>query len=93
MSENAAASYARCVLADGAYIGAQHQGNRTTAREQDIPVVREYQDNGYSGISSDRPGFQEMMAHALSEEEPFNTIIVRDVPRFSRDASDFLWCQ
>ena len=53
-------------------------------------MVREYQDNGYSGISSDRPGFQEMMAHALSEEEPFNTIIVRDVPRFSRDASDFL---
>ena len=51
-------------------------------------MVREYQDNGYSGISSDRPGFQEMMAHALSEEEPFNTIIVRDVPRFSREASD-----
>ena len=30
------------------------------------------------------------MAHALSEEKPFNTIIARDVPRFSRDASDFI---
>ena len=41
MSENAAASYARCALADGNYIEAQRQANRNTAREQDIPLVRE----------------------------------------------------
>ena len=40
MSENAAASYARCALADGTYIEAQHQANRSTAREQDIPLLQ-----------------------------------------------------
>ena len=90
MSEKAAASYARSASADGDSIEAQHQANRSTAKEQGIPVVREYQDNGYSGVSSDRPGFQEMMADALSEEKPFDTIIVGDIARLSRDVPDFI---
>ena len=77
MSKNAAASYARSAVYDEDSIKAQHQENRNTAKEKDIPVVREYQDNGVSGLSSDRPGFQEMMADALSEERPFDTIIVQ----------------
>ena len=90
MSENAAASYARSAVYDEDSIKAQHQENRNTAREKDIPVVREYQDNGLSGLSSDRPGFQEMMAEALSEEKPFDTIIVQDIARLSRIPSDFI---
>ena len=90
MSENAAASYARSAVYDEDSIKAQHQANRNTATEKDIPVIREYQDNGVSGLSSDRPGFQEMMADALSEEKLFDTIIVQDVAKLSRNPSDFI---
>ena len=90
MSENTAVSYARSAVYDEDSIKAQHKENRNTAREKDIPVVREYEDNGVSGLSSDRPGFQEMMADALLEERPFDTIIVRDIARLSRNPSDFI---
>ena len=36
------------------------------------------------------PGFQRMIADALSGERPFGTIIVYDFARFSRSASDLI---
>ena len=36
----------------------------------------------------DRPGFQQMIADALLDERPFDTIIVYDMSRFSRNTSD-----
>ena len=42
-----------------------------------------------TGPRTTRPGFQQMIANALSPEKPFDTIIVHDLSRFSRSASDF----
>ena len=51
-------------------------------------MAREYEDEGNGGATDDRPGFQRMIADALSDERPFDTIIVYDMSRFSRSASD-----
>ena len=37
-----------------------------------------------------RPGFQRMIADALSDESPFDTIIVYNCARFARSVSDLI---
>ena len=58
--------------------------------EHGLLIAREYEDEGDGGATDDRPGFQKMMADALSEERPFDTIIVYDFARFSPSASDLI---
>ena len=41
-------------------------------------MAREYEDEGNGGATDHRPGFQRMIADALSAEKPFYTIIVSD---------------
>ena len=36
----------------------------------------------------ERPGFRQMIADALPDEKPFDTIIVHDLSRFSKSVSD-----
>ena len=51
-------------------------------------MVQEYSDQGHSGRTDDGPGFQQMIADALSDKKPFGTIIVHNRSRFSRSASE-----
>ena len=89
MSQNTAASYTQVSTDDQQSLMAQLERIRTAAYEQGLSLVREYEDEGYNGATDDRPGFQQMIANALSPEKPFDTIIVYDFSRFSRSASDF----
>ncbi len=49
-------------------------------------LVREYEDDGYTGTNFDRPGFVKMM-EAIEQGEA-DCIIVKDLSRFGRDYID-----
>ena len=52
-------------------------------KRNQITMVKEYVDDGYSGATFDRPNFKEMMKDAYDKK--FDTIIVKDLSRFGRD--------
>ena len=87
MSQNTAASYTRVATDHRQALMAQLEKIRTAAEQHGLRVAWEYEDEGDSGATDDRPGFQQMIADALSPEKPFDTIIVYDLARFSRSAS------
>ena len=90
MSENRAASYT-CVSSDDQQsVMAQLESIRRFAEEHGLEVAREYEDEGHNGATDNRPGFQRMIAAALSPEKPFGTIIVHDLARFSTSPSDLI---
>ena len=90
MSQNSAASYTRVSSDNQQSVMAQLEWIRRAADEQGLTIVREYEDEGDAGATDDRPGFQRMIADALSPEKPFGTIIVYDSLRFARSASDLI---
>ncbi len=59
---------------------------RKLADGNDFAVYREYADGGFSGMSNNRPGLQELLADA--EARAFDAIIVWDQSRFGRDSVD-----
>ena len=47
-----------------------------------------YTDEAISGVSTQRPGLQRMLAAAISANRPFDVILVDDTSRISRNLSD-----
>ena len=87
MTQNKAASYAWVSSDDQQSNMAQLESIRRFSDEQGLTIAREYEDEGDGGATDDRPGFQRMIADALSPEKPFDTIIVHDLSRFSSSVS------
>ena len=56
------------------------------AAENDMFIVREYVDRAFSATTDKRPDFQRMIAD--SEDNSFDTILVYQLDRFSRDRLD-----
>jgi len=52
-------------------------------REHGYSGIRHYQDDGYSGVTFDRPGFQAMLADIKASK--IARVIVKDMSRFGRD--------
>ena len=52
-------------------------------QHNDITLVKEYIDDGYSGANFERPGFQKMLEDA--KEHKINCIIVEDLSRLGRN--------
>ena len=90
MSQNTAASYARISSNDPHSLMAQLETVRRFAKEHGLEVAREFVDERHRGATDNRPGFQRMIADALSPEKPFDTIIVYDLSRFSSSPSDLI---
>ena len=88
MTQSTAASYSRVSPEGQQSVLAQLEMIRRVADEHGLRVAREYEDEGDGGVTDDRPGFQRMIADALSPERPFDTIIVYDLSRFPRSPSD-----
>jgi site-specific DNA recombinase len=51
-------------------------------------VVERYADDGISGRSTKRPGFQRMLKAATSKKPPFGAIVTYDVSRWGRSKAD-----
>ena len=86
--ENLAVMYLRLSKEDGEKtesnsISNQREMINSYARKNQITMVKEYVDDGYSGANFDRPNFKEMIKAAYVRK--FNTIIVKDLSRFGRD--------
>ena len=52
-------------------------------KHPEYTLIREYADDGYSGVNFDRPAFQEMMDDVKAGR--INCIIVKDLSRFGRN--------
>ena len=55
-------------------------------KREDMVVVREYVDDGFSGVSFDRPGFQRLLKDL--EAKKIDCIVVKDFSRFARNYID-----
>ena len=55
-------------------------------RENDIVIVKEFVDDGYSGGNFDRPGFKAMLEHI--EKEKIGMVITKDLSRLGRDMTE-----
>lgn len=54
--------------------------------KDDLQLVEEYSDDGYTGTNFNRPGFKKMLQDI--EDEKINCIITKDLSRFGRDHID-----
>ncbi|MBQ7504941.1 MAG: recombinase family protein [Ruminococcus sp.] len=59
---------------------------RQYCQDNNITIVREFVDDGYSGSNFTRPGFQEMLQHI--DTGLVNTVITKDLSRLGRDMSE-----
>lgn len=55
-------------------------------KREDMVVVQEYVDDGFSGVSFDRPGFQRLLKDL--EAKRIDCIVVKDFSRFARNYID-----
>lgn len=53
---------------------------------EDLKIVQEYADDGFTGTNFNRPGFQEMLKDI--EEGKIDCIVTKDLSRFGRDHID-----
>lgn len=86
--ENIAVMYLRLSKEDGEKtesnsISNQREIINSYVKRNQITMLKEYVDDGYSGATFDRPNFKEMMKDAYDKK--FDTIIVKDLSRFGRD--------
>lgn len=64
-------------------INAQRDITLNYAKKNNFDVIKEYADNGWSGILDSRPAFNEMIVDILRKR--VNMIIVKDLSRLTRD--------
>lgn len=91
ISEIRAAIYCRLskddeLSGESASIQNQRELLRRYCDEQGFTITREFQDDGYSGLSMNRPGFQEMLEAAKNGE--FDVCLTKDMSRLSRNYID-----
>ena len=64
-------------------IGNQRKILQRYIREEELTLVREYVDDGVSGTTFDRPGFNKLLQDI--ENKSINMIITKDLSRLGRD--------
>ena len=86
-----AAIYTRVSTPDQAYNGEslnmQKDRLASYAKAQGWEIYKTYEDGGFSGGSSDRPAFQEMLTDA--KQRKFDVVLVYKIDRLSRSILDF----
>ena len=54
-------------------------------KNNEMEIVKEYVDDGYSGTNYDRPALKNLMEEISKKNRAFDIIIVKDLSRFGRD--------
>ena len=90
MFKNKACMYLRLSKDDGINsesnsIINQRELIQSYAEKNEIEIVKEYVDDGYSGTNYDRPALKNMMEEISRKDRAFDIIIVKDLSRFGRD--------
>lgn len=68
-------------------IGSQRDIIREFLKDRtDMVIVKEYVDDGYTGVNFDRPGFKDMMEDI--RQKKINCIVCKDLSRFARNYID-----
>ena len=88
MAENLTALYLRLSRDDGAVTDSESIVNQKAfllryASENSLNVAGIFSDDGYSGLSFDRPDFNRMIK--MIEEKRINTVVTKDLSRLGRD--------
>lgn len=88
MAENLTALYLRLSRDDGTVSDSESIVNQKLflleyAKTHSLNVVEIFSDDGYSGLSFDRPEFKHMIK--MIEEKKINTVITKDLSRLGRD--------
>jgi site-specific DNA recombinase len=62
------------------------------AEQNGLEVLAEqiYKDEGLSGVGSDRPGFQRLLAAAFSSDRAFDVLLIDDTSRLSRSQPEVM---
>lgn len=80
-----AVAYYRCAQASAEVIEAQRTAVRDFAKERGIEIVHEEVDNGESGLSLQRPGFERLMkSWILNDAAEFSIVLMSNIGRFGR---------
>lgn len=90
MFKNKACMYLRLSKDDGINsesnsITNQRELIQSYAKNNEIELVKEYVDDGYSGTTYDRPALKDLMEEISKKNRTFDIIIVKDLSRFGRD--------
>lgn len=90
MFKNKACMYLRLSKDDGINnesnsITNQRELIQSYAKDNEIEIVKEYVDDGYSGTNYDRPALNNLMEEISKKDRVFDIIIVKDLSRFGRD--------
>ena len=90
MFKNKACMYLRLSKDDGIHsesnsITNQRELIQSYAEKNEIEIVKEYTDDGYSGTNYDRPALKNMLEEIDKNDRAFDIIIVKDLSRFGRD--------
>ena len=90
MFKNKACMYLRLSKDDGMSsesnsIINQRELIQSYAKNNEIELVKEYVDDGYSGTTYDRPALKDLMEEISKKNRAFDIIIVKDLSRFGRD--------
>ena len=63
----------------------QREFIQSYAKKNEIELVKEYVDDGYSGTNYDRPALKDLTEEISKKNRAFDIIIVKDLSRFGRD--------
>ena len=90
MFKNKACMYLRLSKDDGMSIESnsiinQRELIQSYAKKNNLEIVKEYVDDGYSGTNYDRPALKDLMEEISKKDRAFDIIIVKDLSRFGRD--------
>lgn len=90
MFKNKACMYLRLSKDDGIHSESNSITNKreliqSYARKNELEIVKEYTDDGYSGTTYDRPALKDLMEEISKKNREFDIIIVKDLSRFGRD--------
>ena len=90
MFKNKACMYLRLSKDDGIHresnsISNQRELIQSYAKKNEIEIVKEYTDDGYSGTNYDRPALKKLIEEVGKKNRAFDIIIVKDLSRFGRD--------